>query len=162
MVLPKGCRRGRFQDTLPEDVKIVQDLELPNSAFITQDGTLKEVGCTWMVFQRVEGYVRPQQLEYEPYGYRGKMCGNEPPEWATHGIGLVHNANRFYDTSAEGFTVGSLSTFWVELTTEKQLKAFRELDFTELCARTQTSFPRLTWHEVMTVLNRALREMPDS
>lgn len=158
MVLPKGCRRGRFQDSLPKDVKIVQDLELPNSEFITQDGSLKKVGCTWMVFQRVEGYDRPQQLDYETYGYKGENGGKEAPEWATHGIGLVHNANRFYDTSLDDFTIGSLATFWVELKTEDQIKAFNSLDFSALCARTQTSFPRLTWHEAMTGLNKALRD----
>lgn len=157
MVLPKGCRRGRFQDSLPDDVKIVQDLELPDSRFITPDGQLKPVGCTWMVFQRVEGYSRPRQLDYEPFGYQCENGGKHPPEWATHGIGLVHNANRFYTLSDDDFSIGSLATFWVELKTEAQIKAFSSLDFSELCARTQTSFPRLTWHEAMTGLNTALR-----
>ena len=113
MVLPKGCRRGRFQDSLPEDVKIVQDIDLPDSRFITPDGTLKPVGCTWMVFQKVKGYSRPQQLDYEPNGYKGENGGKHPPEWATHGIGLVHNANWLYTVADEDFTIGSLATFWV-------------------------------------------------
>ena len=158
MVLPKGCRRGRFQDSLPEDVKIVQDMELPDPRFLLPDGKLKKVGCTWMVFQRVPGYVRPQQLDYETYGYQGKNGEKWAPEWATHGIGLVHNANRLIDVSDPDFEFGSLATFWVELTERKQIDAFWGLDFTDIIKKTQTSFPRLAWHEAMTGLNKAIRE----
>lgn len=161
MVLPKGCRRGRFQDQLPKDVKIVQDLDL-DCEFILPDGTTKKVGCCWMVFQRVEGYSRPQILEYEPYGYRCLNGVADPPSWATHGIGLVHNANKLYDVNDPEFKRGSLATLWLELSTEEQKKALYSIDLKPLIVRTQTSFPRVTWHEAMTYLNKAIREVANS
>lgn len=159
MVLPRGCRRGRFQDSLPSDVRVALDLDLVDKTFELPNNETKQVGCCWMVFIREPGYERPQQLDYETVGYRGENGGNEPPEWATHGIGLVHNAQKIYDVKSPDFVKGSLATYWVELKTDEEVAALYRLNFQDLIDRTQTSFPRLCWHEAMTYLNRELRQL---
>ncbi len=159
MVLPRGCRRGRFQDSLPKDVRVVMDIDLENKTFELPEGKKKEVGCCWIVFAREEGYERPQNLDYETVGYRGLNGISEPPDWATHGIGLVHNAKKLYDVQSPDFVKGSLATYWVELKTDLEVKALYELDFDDLINRTQTSFPRLCWHEAMTYLNHKILEL---
>ena len=156
MVLPKGCRRWRFIDSLPTDVCVKFDQELPNTNFELPDGSVKKVGCTFMVFEHVPGYVRKPLLNLGELPFTWEVGGFHPPEWATHGFGLLHGANRkFTVTECEGLFKGSMETFWMRLTDE-EAKMFEKLSLDGVLAATQTSIPRLTWREVVTQWNKAL------
>jgi len=156
MVLPKGCRRWKFIDSLPTDVCVRFDQELPNTNFELPDGSVKKVGCTFMVFEHIPGYVREPLLNLGELPFTWEVGGFHPPEWATHGIGLLHAANRkFTVTECEGLFKGSMETFWMGLT-EDQSKLFEKLSLNDVLAATQTSIPRLTWREVVTRWNQSL------
>ena len=157
MVLPKGCRRWKFIDSLPEDVCVRFDQELPNNNFELPDGSVKKVGCTFMVFERVSGYVRKPLLNLGELPFTWEVGGFHPPEWATHGLGMYGStANRkFTVTECEGLFKGSMETFWMGLTTE-EAKMFEKLTLDCVLAATQTSIPRLTWREVVTQWNKVL------
>jgi len=155
MVLPKGCRRWRFIDSLPTDVCVKFDQELPNTNFELPDGSVKKVGCTFMVFEHIPGYVREPLLNLGELPFTWEVGGFHPPEWATHGFGLLHAANRkFTVTECEGLFKGSMETFWMGLTDE-EAKIFEKLSLDGVLAATQTSIPRLTWREVVTQWNKA-------
>jgi len=156
MVLPKGCRRWKFIDSLPEDVCVKFDQELPNTNFELPDGSVKKVGCTFMVFEHIPGYVREPLLNLGELPFTWEVGGFHPPEWATHGFGLLHAANRkFTVTECEGLFKGSMETFWMGLTDE-EAKIFEKLSLDDVLAATQTSIPRLTWREVVTQWNKVL------
>ena len=151
MLLPKGCRRGSAIDTLPRNVKVILDVDVPDTTFILPDGKEKKVGCVFMVFEQVEGYTREPLLDYEPVGYRAESGGQEWPEWATHGVGLLMGAGVLLTKG--GRERGYLDTLWLELNDE-QAEKFLTLDLKWLVARTQTSIPRIVKPEVLTELNK--------
>ena len=132
------------------------DQELPNTEFELPDGSLKKVGCTFMVFEHVEGFVRDPLLNLTELPFTWEVGGFHPPEWATHGIGLLHAANRkFTVNKCEGLFKASMETFWMDLT-EDQSELFEKLSLDDVLAVTQTSIPRLTWREVVTRWNQSL------
>ena len=154
MVLPKGCRRHTAIDKdIPQDVKLVLDLDLPNSVFELPDGTERAVGCVFLVYERVEGYTRGFLIDPEPEGYRAETGKSEWPEWATHGVGCLHTAGRYFGRERGK---GYLETYWLELTPE-QAETVAGIDWQALIARTKTSIPRLVAGEVRTRINQELR-----
>ena len=157
MVLPKGCRRWRFIDSLPADVCVKFDQDLPFSYFDLPDGEQKKVGCTFMVFEHVEGYVRPELLKLDELPFKWEVGGFHPEEWATHGIGLLHQANRKFvvEPVDGGLFKAAQETFWMKLN-KKQAKQFEKLNLDDVLAVTQTSIGRLTWREVVTRWNEIL------
>ncbi len=86
MVLPKGIRGAGFVDkALPKNVKIVLDLDLPDSVFLLPDGTTRKVGCAFIVYEKVEGYERDLIVTAdEPIGYQFEEGRHDWPDWATH------------------------------------------------------------------------------
>lgn len=155
MILPKGCRRHTSIDKdIPQDVKVVVDEDLPDSTFLLPDGTERTVGCVFMVFERVRGYKRGYLIDQEPVGYRAESGSSEWPDWATHGVGCLHTAGKYFGREREK---GCLETYWLELT-PKQAKVVGAIDWAPIIKRTQTSIPRLLAGEVRTAINKALRD----
>lgn len=162
MLLPKSCRRGITIDKdIPDDVKIVFDEDLPGGTFDLPDGTTRDVGCVFMVYQRVEGYSRGKLMEYEPDGYKAAVGGvpkGTPieefwPEWATHGICLWGSAGLLFDrTRAKPFA----ECLFLKLT-EKQADIVSQIDWHPIVEQNRTSVPRLLAPDVYTVVNQALR-----
>jgi hypothetical protein len=132
-------------------VKVVLDVDIPNSVFVLPDGKEKKVGCVFMVFEQVEGYEREPLLDYEPRGYRGERSDQYWPDWATHGVGLLMGAGVPLKRGERD--QGYLETLWLELTPEQE-KRFETLDLKWLVERTKTSIPRLVAPEVYTELNK--------
>ena len=165
MLLPRGCRRGTTIDKdIPDDVEIILDEDLPNGTFDLPDGTTREVGCVFMVFQRKKGYSRGLLCEYEPEGYGvQKVCvakkGRKDftgwcPGWATHGLCVWGSAGSFFDcTRKDPFAEQLLFRF-----TDEQAEVVKKIDWDAAQERSRTSVPRLVDPEVFTVINRALRE----
>ena len=157
MVLPKGCRRWRFIDELPSDVCVVVDQDLPSPLFDLPDGTQKKVGCTFMVFERKPGYKRPPLLNLTELPFKWEVGGFHPPDWATHGVGLLHAAGRRFavEEVEGGLFKAAQETFWMGLSPE-QAGLFDRLTLNDVLERTATSIPRLTWREVVTRWNDIL------
>lgn len=161
MILPKGCRRGNFIDTLPEDVRVVEDRMLEDRdtvKFVLPDGSTKAIGCVFMVFERVPSYVRKKRCEYFEEGYTGKKGDNQWPDWATHHVPLQFkpHCGRLYARAGRYKDRGGLDSYYVQLTDEQAAK-LEGFHMDEWWERTQTTFPGLSWYEVRTALNQALR-----
>lgn len=155
MILPKACRRHTAIDKdIPQDVKVVVDEDLPNSVFLLPDGTERAVGCVFMVFERVPGYKRGYLIDPEPVGYRAERGSSEWPSWATHGVGGLHSAGKYFGREREK---GCLETYWLKLTQE-QAKIVGKIDWGAIINRTQTSIPRLVEGEIRTAINKALKQ----
>lgn len=159
MVLPKACRRDHFIDTLPPDVRIVEDRNLEDkdfTEFILPDGSEKKVGCIFMVFSHVKGYVRKQRADYHEEGYTGKSDGNVPPEWATHFVPLIYNhAGKLVKVGSD-HPKPALSNYYMALS-KKQAKALEDFSMMDVVARTRTSYPAVSWYDVRTAINKHLR-----
>lgn len=161
MILPKGCRRGNFIDTLPEDVRVVEDRLLEDKEkvkFVLPDGSAKAIGCVFMVFERVPGYVRKKRCEYHEEGYRGLAGRNEWPDWATHVVPLQFSpyCGKVYAREGRYKDRGGMNSYFLQLTDEQAAK-LEGFQMDEWWARTRTSFPAVSWYEVRTALNQALR-----
>ena len=163
MLLPRGCRRGTFLDKhISKDVKILTDLDLPGGVFSLPDGSTREVGCVFMVFQHETGYHRENVLEYEPRGYRAEVRefrprrGDKPeewwPDWATHIMCLWGSAGKMYGREREKPFACSI---FLSLT-EKQRSKVQAIDWNPIIDRYKTTSPMLTGPEVITTINRAL------
>ena len=163
MLLPRSCRRGSTIDKdIPDDVKIVLDEDLPGGTFDLPDGTTRDVGCVFIVYQRIPGYSRGKLCEYEPDGYRAEYAGVPKadrtedwfPKWATHGICLWGSAGKTFDhTRAVPYREQLLFGF-----TKEQAATFLAIDWEKVYSRTRTSMPRLTEAEVITEINHTLRK----
>ena len=85
MILPRGLRKPTWFDrSVPRDIKIVLDEDLPSSSFLLPDGTYKEVGCYFLVLERKPGYDRGQILPTSPDGFRFEKGEHDWPSWSTH------------------------------------------------------------------------------
>jgi len=154
MILPKGCRRGSAIDKLPPGVKVMLDVDIPNAVFVLPDGSEKPVGCVFMVFEKIPGYLRPQILDYEPEGYRAWAESCDWPDWATHGVGLMYSPGKVFRRNERD--KGFLATLWLKLD-DRQDKLIDALDVEWLIARTKTSIPRLVGPEIITELNKLFK-----
>lgn len=161
MLLPKGLRRGTVIDAhIPDDVKIVFDKNIPNGQFDLPDGTTREVGCAFIIYQRIEGYSRGKLLDYEPKGYKAESKGflkSSPiedfwPDWATHGICTWGSAGLFFDRTR----VKSFAECVFFRLTDEQAEIVASIDWGVLIERTRVSVPRIRPAEVYTEINRAL------
>ena len=116
------------------------------------------------MIERVKGYHRGDLLEYEPEGYELKPIDFRPRrgdkkeewfrDWATHAICLWGSTGTMVtkETWKKPFVNG------VQLSlTEEQAEVVRRIDFLSFADRTRTSMPHLSWPEVVTAINHALR-----
>lgn len=165
MVLPRPLRRHTYWDRqIPRNCKIMFDSDLPKSSFNLPNGSVKKVGTIFLVLQRVEGYHREDILEYEPEGYELQPAdfrpkrGDVKEEWfregMTHALCLWGNSGKI--CSREYPDKPYVNGVQMKLTPE-QAKVVYSIDWSDLVARTRGTFSHLSWPEVVTEINRALR-----
>jgi len=164
MLLPRSCRRGSTIDRdIPDDVKIVLDEDLPGGTFDLPDGTTRDVGCVFIVYERIPGYSRGKLCEYSPGGYRAEPMEFRKkihkvedfwPDWATHGVCVWGSAGKVFDRSRP---VPFSSSVLLQLT-DQQANVVKNIDWTEEVRRTCTTTPRITYPVVITIINQALRK----
>lgn len=158
MVLPKGCRSPKFQDSkLPKDIKIVFDKDLPDSTFLLPDGTVREVGCAFIVYERVKGYERPLLLEYAPEGYSVTSGAHDWPKGATHATCLWGSA------SGKIVTQDSRPKCWAKTAfltlSPEQSAAIPDLALRNVSLSRKTSVLGLSIEDIYTTLNPIFRSM---
>ena len=165
MILPRPMRRGTYLDKqLPRDCRIVFDENLPKSTFNLPDGSTKKVGTLFLVLEREEGYYRENILEYEPEGYELQAVDFRPKrgdvkekwfrEGMTHALCLWGNSGR--TCSRENPDKPYVNGVQMKLTPE-QAEVVYAIDWSEQIARTKGTFAHLSWPEVVTEINKALR-----
>lgn len=165
MVLPKAMRRYTYWDKkIPRDCKIIFEEGLPVSSFTVPSGKVKKVSTFFLILERVEGYERPDYLEYIPEGYRLEPVDFRPKrgdiveeyfrDWATHALCLWGCSGQM--VSREEMVRPYVNGVQMRLTPE-QAQIVSEIDWAPYTDRTFTTFRHLAWAEVVDVINKALR-----
>jgi hypothetical protein len=155
MLLPSGCRRPSFFDSMPLDSRLVFDYDVPCEDFDLPDGSVRRVKTVFQLWETESGYVRPLLLESSPISEHYSVDYGK--EWSSsHDLGMCcwGSVGRTFVPGEKTYSKMCFWTFHTDLARD----AFQSIDWGSYGKEWVNSTVTLSPKDLYTLMNKAVRK----